>query len=184
MALAELQPIATIIASIVAAGAAIKFGSIQAGIAAQQVSIAKAQADTAKAMKEIAESQRDIAYDKLKADLFQHRFEIFKAAMELTRTIGTLKEGDPRYRELRDKISEAPFFFPAKEQEILLTIILRSYDYFKELRNREKEADESAKTEARKRAEEALSALFLISFELPTKMEKELGFAQLVGKPE
>jgi hypothetical protein len=44
--------------------------------------------------------------------------------MELTRTIGTLKEGDPRYRELRDKISEAPFF------------------------------------------------------------EKELGFAQLVGKPE
>jgi hypothetical protein len=49
----------------VAAGAAIKLGSIQGAIAAQQVAIAKPQAETA-AVREVAESQRDIAFDKLR----------------------------------------------------------------------------------------------------------------------
>ena len=67
-------PIATVIASLTAAGVTIGFGIVQTRIAGTQ-------AKTAEAQKDIARANLDIAYDKLKHDLFQKRYEIYTAAI-------------------------------------------------------------------------------------------------------
>ncbi len=73
-------PIATVIASITAAGVAIRFGVVQARIARNQATIAAAQ-------KDIAEAQLKIAFDKLKHDLFDKRYEIYLAAKGVIETL-------------------------------------------------------------------------------------------------
>ena len=86
------------------------------------------QASTAAAQKDIAQQQRDIAYDKLKHDLFERRYEIYKTAKELIEYISQDKFEsiyDPKLREMRLKLDEARFFFPPNETALFELIICR-----------------------------------------------------------
>lgn len=97
------------IATIIAAAAAL---AVTASFNRRQTAIASAQ-------KDIAAAQRDIAADRLKADLFEKRYEIFLAAKALltcTITYGHEKLAAEKIRELKVKIDEARFFFPSDIQ--------------------------------------------------------------------
>ena len=64
----------------------------------------------------IAASQRDIALDKLKFDLFQHRYEVYQAAKEILEYVPFIdeiqKSDSARVRALYVKLDEARFYFP------------------------------------------------------------------------
>jgi hypothetical protein len=110
------------IATVMAAAAAVRV-TWQLGKA--QMRIAQSQANTAQAQREIAKSQLDIAFDKLKYDLFRQRYEIYTAAkgiMERVIRTGTERPiDDYELLNMRIKLDEGRFFFPAKE--VLLFVI-------------------------------------------------------------
>jgi hypothetical protein len=109
-------PVATVVASVTAACVTYLFAN-------KQVRVAESQALTAKASMEIAKSQRDIALDKLKGDLFQRRYETYKAGLELCESLFTMDVAnypihDPKIRALRIRLEEATFLFAPAEVAI------------------------------------------------------------------
>jgi hypothetical protein len=174
---AILGPLATI----VAAGAA-TFITYRLG--RYQLDIAAAQAKTSDAQREIAQSQRDIAYDKLKHDLFDKRYEVYLTAKAMIEAVSKQNfvegPGDPQFREMRVKLSEARFFFPAESVALFekITNLATAHEVARAslALNRE---NQEFRTKQGDIAAKAVSELANIYGELPSLMEKELGFAQL-----
>jgi hypothetical protein len=103
------------IATVIAAAAAL---AVTAHFNRRQTEIASAQ-------KDIAAAQRDIAADKLKADLFEKRYEIYVAAKALLTCAikyGHEKLASEKIVELKIKLDEARFFFPSDIQALAQTI--------------------------------------------------------------
>lgn len=169
-------PIATVIASVTAAGVTIGFGIVQTRIAC-------VQAKTAEAQKDIAQANLDIAYDKLKHDLFQKRYEIYMAAKTLIETIfaqSPVNVADPKIKELRLKVDEARFFFSPETRAFCEEIEKCVYDvlvaaqavtgYSEDRPERMELRDQQAK------AEIALAGIYP---QLAKRFERDLGFEQL-----
>jgi hypothetical protein len=171
-------PAATVIAAGTAALITYKFGKIQQRIA-------EGQASTAAAQKDIAQQQRDIAYDKLKHDLFERRYEIYKTAKELIEYISQDKFEsiyDPKLREMRLKLDEARFFFPPNETALFELIEKSVGDYLiGEVERNSAGDDQVARFEAANKMTEILKILTGIYAEFPKLMKTELGFAQLTA---
>ena len=171
-------PVATTIASVTAAGVAIAFGRIQA-------SIARGQAETARMQVEIAKSQRDIAYDKLKHDLFERRYGIYKAAKTILERIAAtpFSSGaeDPELRALRLQVDEAHFFFPPKEAAIFERMGVLMADHEGARMMGARSTSDEARSRYGDRAANAINEMLEIYETLPKKLAKELGFAQLTS---
>jgi signal transduction histidine kinase len=91
-------PVATIIASITAAGITWRFASWQARLAQQQADTAKQQANT--------------AFDQLRFNLFEKRFALYNTVRELIALV--VNEPDVQASQmipLQAKLNEAVFFF-------------------------------------------------------------------------
>lgn len=169
-------PIATIVASVAATFIALRFGSIQA-------QIARDQAKTAAAQKDIAQSQLDIAYDKLKHDLFQRRYEVYQAAKGVIEFIfnhSPIPVGDPKLRELRLKLDEARFFFPADTRELCENIEKHVYATLMSSHAATGYSeDRPERAELREKQSKSEIELAGIYPELAKKFERDLGFEQL-----
>src|SRR5260221_9615198 len=102
-------PLATVVASVTAAGVAATYGYFQYQLG--------------RAQKAIAESQRDIAYDKLKFDLFAKRYEVYATAKKLIEHICSDAHpediDDSNVLEWRNKLAESGFFFSGQTKELL-----------------------------------------------------------------
>jgi hypothetical protein len=82
----------------------------------------------------IAASQRDIALDKLKFDLFQHRYEVYQGAKEILEYVPFIDENQKsdsaRVRALYVKLDEARFYFPPAICSVLSDIQNRCELFF------------------------------------------------------
>jgi hypothetical protein len=167
-------PIATVIAAATVATITYKF--------------AKIQAEIAKSQRDIAKSQRDIAYDKLKADLFGKRYEIYSTAHELIDLINTLPFDRPTGGEkivgMMRKLDEARFFFPHETAVVFATIGKFVEMHEVELSRRNLNQDnEAVRSLSGENAALASKTLRDIRVQLPSLMSIELGFSQLtIGK--
>jgi hypothetical protein len=173
-------PMATVIASITAAGVAIGFGVVQARIA-------RSQAKTADAQKEIAKANLDIAFDKLKHDLFDKRYEIYTAAKKLIETIfnqSPVNDADPEIKKLRLKLDEARFFFPPDTRAFCEHIEKQVYDVLVTSRAASGYSeDRPERVQLRDQQATAEIALSNIYGELAKRFERDLGFEQLTRSP-
>ncbi len=169
-------PIATVIASAAATTIAWKFGSTQA-------EIAHSQACTAEAQRLIARGQLEIAYDKLKHDLFQKRYEVYLAAKGVIEAIfnqSPINVADPKLKELRLKLDEARFFFPADTRSLCENIEKRVYAAMTaDHAARGYSEDRVERMELRDKQSKAEIELANIYPELAQKFERDLGFDQL-----
>jgi len=171
-------PVATIIASSAAVWVTVRFGTIQAAIAGEQTKIAEAQ-------KEIAKSQRDIAYDKLKFDLFDKRYEIYRTAKNIIeRIVQTGVErriDDPELLTMRIKLAEAQFFFPSKGVSLFENIdkLAENHEVARSFWERSKENDELRVKWGDEMAA-AVEKLIAIYRLFPGAVKDELGFSLLI----
>ena len=169
-------PLATVAASVAAAGVTIGFGMVQAGIA-------RSQAKTADAQKQISQTQLDIAYDKLKHDLFEKRYEIYSAAKALIERIlatSPVNDADPEIKRLRLKVDEARFFFPPDTRAFCERIEATVYKILVSSRAASGYSeDRPERMELRSQQSEAEIVLAKIYEELVKRFERDLGFAQL-----
>ena len=169
-------PLATVIASLTAAGVAIGFGVVQARIA-------RSQAKTAEAQKEIAKANLDIAFDKLKHDLFEKRYGIYIAAKRLIEAIfesSPINVADPEIKKLRLKLDEARFFFPPDTRGFCETIEQQVYDVLVASTAVSGYSDDRPeRLELRDQQTKAEIALAKIYGELARRFERDLGFEQL-----
>jgi type II secretory pathway pseudopilin PulG len=150
-------PVATIIASITAAGITWYFASRQAQIAQQQADTAKQQAST--------------AFDQLRYNLFEKRYAIYNTARELISVVVNQPnvQGSEIF-SLNAKLNEAEFFFSKDicawlrklREECQQLLILRSTQHLP----------------AAPAAEIATRSNHLVDvlIEMPRRFEGELGF--------
>jgi hypothetical protein len=158
------SPIATFIATMAAAVITFTFARVQARIAA---------------------SQRDIALDKLKFDLFSHRYEIYQAAKELLEYVpfitDILESDSNKIRSLYVKIDEARFYFPPDICAVLKAITDRSELFMTHLAERDRETHDDPDKWSRfadilAKDQSELRAAFQT---LPQTFEKTFAFKQL-----
>jgi hypothetical protein len=82
----------------------------------------------------LAISQKNIAFDKLKLDVFEHRYKIYSAAKELCELI--LRKGDVENAEfdrmyaLFVALDEARFYFDPSIRKVLEDLILFARHYY------------------------------------------------------
>lgn len=173
-------PLATTIASITAACVTYLFAS-------KQVRVAESQALIAKASMEIAKSQRDIALDKLKGDLFERRYEIYKAGVELCESLFRMDVAnhplhDPQIRILRIKLDEAAFFFAPSEVAIfdLIEKLVLEHEGAR-IGWRHQNDDDAMRKRQGNRMADALEKLQAVYQELPKTFRGALGFSQMTS---
>ncbi len=132
----------------------------------------------------IAQSQRDIAFDRLKYDLFEQRYTIYTTAKKLIETICGNEQGinDRKVRNMRTKIDEARFFFPAGETKIFSRIELLAGEYMAAHRELYTAVNNGVREQAEQQVVEKLDALTGIYKTLPSDMEAALGFSQLTRR--
>ncbi|UYO47792.1 hypothetical protein [Rhodopseudomonas palustris] len=153
-------PVATVFAAAVAVFVTWRIGR-------QQLQLSRQQA-------EVARAQRDIAFDKLKHDLFEHRYAIYtaaetilKALIGVDRVCGITEiQVDANLRTLQ----EAVFFFPDETVAVFEEIKKRAIDLRFDTRNRDSE--EVAAT---------LRRLEEIYREFPAIMRPAMAFSQLTS---
>lgn len=163
-----IGPLATIIASCVAAFVAIKLGRSQSTIAA---------------------SQRDIAFDKLKIDLFDRRYAVYAAAKKLiehlsSEELATIARGiyDPKVREWRITMDEAGFFFPQETRTVIERISRLSDEALASASAHAHSRDDDPARVARgDRVVDIIQQLTEIYRQLPQVFEKDMRFEQLVS---
>ena len=156
-------PFATVVASIIAAAITVVF-------AIAQVRIAK--------------SQKDIALDKLKSDLFEHRYKIYDAAKNLIEYISsngdTHKIDRNKIAKFYVTIDEARFYFDLDIQNFLEALTYEAENFITELYGRDNLSTEDPKwTAAGKLLASRLALLRVMYVELPNKFEHALSFTQL-----
>jgi hypothetical protein len=90
----------------------------------------------------IAKSQRDIALDRLKFDLFKHRYDIYEAAkllIEHVSFVSDLDKSEPaKTRLLYIKLDEARFYFPLEIRAALDAIHSACESFFEHLAERDR----------------------------------------------
>ena len=137
----------------------------------------------------IANSQRDIALDKLKFDLFNHRYQIYetaKALIEHISFISDLEKSEPdKIRSFYIKLDEARFYFPADIRVVLEEIHATCERFFGHLAERDRVNIDNR--EEWSRLAEALAndqaTLRKIYSGLPRTFESALAFRQLTVTP-
>lgn len=131
----------------------------------------------ARAQMRVAKSQRNIARDKLKFDLFEKRYEIYKYVMDAALHFAYISENDKLdttiMRNFLHATSEAEFFFDdaivshIKELMVELENIIRMYRDHAKLRDR---VDDAVDNFAKKRLD--LEASIITTRERVMKMAK------------
>jgi hypothetical protein len=113
-----LTPVATVLAAGSAVWLGLRLQRLQKAIAASQIEVAMAA-------KEVAESQRDIAMDKLKLDLFNRRYALYRKAIIIARdTARSYLDGTAFSFTEEDfaELDEAAFLFSKEGASAFATI--------------------------------------------------------------
>ncbi len=159
-------PVATIIASITAATITFVFSKRQVGIAREQ--------------KDIAASQRDIALEKLKADLFERRSKVYRAARDAS--LYAMRQGrNVQWIELRNKtdvMQDCTFLFSKEIADYLLDYREKLIEYGTDVETMTalpmgSDDYEVAQVKNRK----VLNEIGKTYYELPKRLRTEMGVA-------
>jgi hypothetical protein len=175
-------PVATVIG---AATAVVVTGIITWTLGKWQVEIARQQAKTAELQATTAKQQADTALDRLRYDLFEKRYAVYRALTELLTDIcdETIK-ADLHIDEKIAKfllLEEARFFFPPDTMRFVLEIRQRcDWIMTRYARHRTSKMSDPDLFPLPQDLWDAASALRQELISLPQRFERDLGFAHVL----
>ena len=131
----------------------------------------------------IARAQKDIAYDKLKLDLFERRYAVYRASWDICVAFMNEEIEVDVLGEWRNTLSESQFLFPKGVIDLTRSIWKECFDWEQnyELLKHNK-IDEEERNRTREWQKKIIKTMGNLRLQIDSTFDPELGFKQLTRK--